>query len=108
MDAFIDTLCGHGGLEHVILSIKSLTARSIGSIIEHSYNLVTFDITLLSRAFLKAQLKQLVLDIKTRFSKRKLSNGGTFSVRQCSGIDKKYYYVIQIFCQSGDSDYKLF
>ena len=88
-DTFINALCGHGGLEHVILSVKSLTARSIGSIIEHSYNLVTFDVTLWSRAFLKTQLKQLVLAIKTRFSKRKLVNGGTFNVRQCSASNKE-------------------
>ena len=50
-DAFIDALCDHGGLEHVILHVKSLTARSIGSIIEHSSNLVTFDVTLRSGAF---------------------------------------------------------
>ena len=88
-DAFIDALCGHGGLEHVILRVKSLSARSIGSIIEHSYNLVTFDVTLYSRAFLKAQLKQLVIAIKTKFSKRKLVNGGTFNVRQCSASNKE-------------------
>ena len=88
-DAFIDALCSHGGLEHVILCVKSLTAKSIGSIIEHSYNLVTFDITLCSRAFLKVQLKQLVVAIETKFSKRKLLNGGTFNVRQCSASNKE-------------------
>ena len=50
-NAFIDTLCSHSGLEHVILCVKSLTARSIGNIIEHSYILVTFDITLCSEHF---------------------------------------------------------
>ena len=42
---FIDALCAHGGLEHVILCVKSLTARNISDIIEYSSNLVTFNIT---------------------------------------------------------------
>lgn len=82
MDTFIDTLCGHGGLEHVILCVKSLTARSIRNIIKYSSNLVTFHIVLCSRAFLKAELKNLIATIKTRFSKRKLFNGGSFDIRQ--------------------------
>ena len=52
---FTDALCAHGGLEHVILCVKSLTAGSISDIIEHSSNLVTFDINLCSRVFTKAQ-----------------------------------------------------
>ena len=79
---FIDALCAHGGLEHVILSVKSLTAGSISDIIEHSYDLVTFDITLCSRVFLKAQQKQLIAALKIKFSKRKLFNGGSFAIRQ--------------------------
>ena len=79
---FIDALCAHGGLEHVILSVKSLTAGSISDIIEHSYDMVTFDITLCSRVFLKAQQKQLIAALKIKFSKRKLFNGGSFAIRQ--------------------------
>ena len=87
-DAFIDALCDHGGLEHVILRVKSLTAKSIGSIIEHSSNLVTFDVTFCSRAFLKTQLKQLIANLKMRFSKRQLFNGGNFSMRRSPISDK--------------------
>ena len=79
---FIDALCDHGGLEHVILCVKSLTAGSISDIIEHSYDLVTFDITLCSRVFTKAQQKQLIAALKIKFSKRKLFNGGSFAIRQ--------------------------
>ena len=32
-EAFIDALCGHGGLEHVVLRVKSLTAKSIPNIL---------------------------------------------------------------------------
>ena len=80
--AFIDALCGHGGLEHVIFCVKSLTARSVINIIEHSFNLVTFDVTLCSRAFVKAELKQLIANMKNKFPKRKLFNGGNFNIRQ--------------------------
>ena len=80
-EAFIDGLCGHGGLEHVILCVKSLTAKSIETLIECSSNLVTFRVYLYSRAFLKAQLKQLTTAIKRKFSKRKLFNGGNFDVQ---------------------------
>ena len=80
-ETFIDALCGHGGLEHVILYFKSLTAKSIENMIEHSSNLVTFRIYLYSRAFLKSQLKQLTASIKEKFSKRKLFNGGNFGIK---------------------------
>ena len=80
-ETFIDALCGHGGLEHVILYFKSLTAKSIENMIEHSSNLVTFRVYLYSRAFLKSQLKQLTAAIKKKFSKRKLFNGGNFGIK---------------------------
>ena len=78
---FTDALCAHGGLEHVILCVKSLTAGSISDIIEHSSNLVTFDINLCSRVFTKAQQKQLIVAIKKKFSQRKLFNGGYFAIQ---------------------------
>ena len=78
---FIDALCAHGGLEHVILCVKSLTAGSISDIIEHSYYLVTFGINLCFRVFTKAQEKQLIVAMKKTFSKRKLFNGGYFDIR---------------------------
>ena len=83
---FTDALCAHGALEHVILCVKSLTAASISDIIEHSYDLVTFDITLFSKVFTKAQKKQLIAALKMKFSKRKLFNGGSFAIRQ-AGLD---------------------
>ena len=88
-EAFIDALCGHGGLEHVILYFKTLTAKSIEKMIERSSNLVTFCVFLYSRAFLKSQLKELITKLKTRFSKRKLFNGGNFSIRvsYCSAVE---------------------
>ena len=82
-EAFIDALCGHGGLEHVILYFKSLTANCIENIIEHSSNLVTFRVFLYSRVFLKAQLKELITKLRTRFSKRKLFSGANFDIRVC-------------------------
>ena len=89
---FTDALCAHGGLEHVILRVKSLTAGSVSDIIEHSYDLVTFDITLFSRVFTKAQQKQLIAALKMKFSKRKLFNGGSFAIRQ-TGLDFTKVYV---------------
>ena len=35
------------------------------------------------------QLKQLVMAMKSKFSKRKLVNGGTFNVRQCCASNKE-------------------
>ena len=79
-ETFLDALCAHGGLEHVILCIKSLATESIENMIEHSSNLVTFRVYLYSRAFLKSQQKQLTAAIKRKFSKRKLFNGGNFDI----------------------------
>ena len=75
-ETFIDALCSHGGLEHVILFVKSLTAKSIENMIKHSSNLLTFHVYLYSRGFLNA--KQVTAAIKEKFSKRKLFNGGSF------------------------------
>ena len=89
-ETFIDALCGHGGLEHVILCFKSLTAKSIENMIERSSNLVTFRVYLCSRAFLKAQLKQMIAAMKEKFSKRKLFNTGNFDIKvsyRYSGVD---------------------
>ena len=80
-EAFIETLCSHGGLEHVILYVKSLTRRNIENIIENSSNLVTFHVYLHVRAFLKSQLKQLTAAIKAKFPKRRLFNGGSFTIK---------------------------
>ena len=81
-ETFIDALCGHGGLEHVILSVEALTAKSIGSIIEKSPNLMTFHVILHTEVFLKGELIPLLATIKTKFSERKLFNGGNFDFRQ--------------------------
>ena len=80
-EAFVDALCGHGGLEHVILWVKSLTAKSIENMIEHSSNLLTFHVYLYSRAFLTSELKDLTATFKAKFSRRKLFNGGNFEIR---------------------------
>ena len=77
-ETFIDALCSHGGLEHVILYVKSLTAKSIENIIKHSSNLLTFHVYLYTRGFLNAQ--QVMAAIKGKFSKRKLFNGGSFGI----------------------------
>ena len=84
-ESFIEALSNHGGLEHVILRVKSLSAKSVGSIIENSYNLVTFNVTLCSKAFVKSQLKQLTATFKAKFSKRRLFSGGNFTMRQTTG-----------------------
>ena len=50
-EEFIDALCSHGGLEHVILCVASLTAKSISNIIEKSPNLITFYIFCIQKCF---------------------------------------------------------
>ena len=77
-EIFIDAVCSHGGLEHVILFFKSLTAKSIEKIIEHSFNLLTFRVYLDSY---EALTSIVTATIKTRFSKRKLFNGGSFDIQ---------------------------
>ena len=81
-EAFIDALCSHGRLEHVILCVKSLTARSIINVIEQSSNLMIFCTVLYSRPFTETQIDKLVSSIETNFSKRRLFNGGTFYLTQ--------------------------
>jgi len=55
MESFIDALCGHGGLEHVILCVNLLPTKSIVSIIAKSPNLVTFRIILSSYVLYEAE-----------------------------------------------------
>ena len=80
-EAFIDVSCGHGGLEYVILKVKSLTAKSIINIIERSSNLMTFCVGLYSRSFTEVQIDELIGIIETNFSKRRFF-GGTFDLSQ--------------------------
>ena len=85
-ESSVDVLCRHGGLEHVILSVKSISARSISHIIEYSFNLVTFGVFLYWKegsvsfefAFTNSEVQELIAIMKTKFSKRRLFNGGTF------------------------------
>ena len=85
-EASVHALCRHGGLEHVILYVKSLSARSIDHIIEYSSNLVTFGVFLYQKwhlasgkfAFTTSEVQELIAILKRKFSKRKLFNGGTF------------------------------
>lgn len=83
-ETFIDALSSHRGLEHVILCVRSLTAKSINSIVEHSPSLVIFHVILYSRSFLNNQLKEMMAAIRTKFSKRRLFNGGNFDIKQVS------------------------
>ena len=57
-EAFIDALCSHGGLEHVIIRFKSLTPKSIENIIEHSFNLVTFHVFFLCYPWVHALMRR--------------------------------------------------
>ena len=50
-ETFIDALCGHGSLEHVILCVESLSAKSINSIIEQSPHLVELQIFYILKCF---------------------------------------------------------
>ena len=79
-ETFINALCGHGCLEHVVLHVYSLTARSITSLIEHSPDLVTFKINVNPISWMEDQITQLIASIRTRFCKIKLINGGLFSM----------------------------
>ena len=88
-ETFIDALCGHVGLECVTFHVKSLSARSIENMIERLSNLVTFHIFLYSRAFLKSHLKQLKSAITTKFSNRRLFNGGNFDVQVFCRVPSK-------------------
>ena len=81
-ETFIDALCSHGGLEHVLLSFNSLTAKSISNIIEKSPNLITLYIFLGTEVFLESKLKPLIASLKKKFSKRRLFNGGKFYLKQ--------------------------
>ena len=80
-ETFINALYSHGGLEHVVLHVKSLTVRSITSLIEYSPDLVTFEMALCPKSWMEVQLKHLIAHIRTRFYKTKLINGGLFSVQ---------------------------
>ena len=64
------------------MSVISLTAKSINSIIEKSPNLITLYVFLNTEVFMKSELIPLIASIKTKFSKRRLFNGGKFDLKQ--------------------------
>ena len=94
-ETFIDTLCSHGSLEHVILCVESLSAKSINSIIEQSPHLVELQIFLRIEVFLISQLLPMIATIKSKFSKRKLFKGGCFNIRQHVDVNENLLSVLK-------------
>ena len=83
-DSFMDMISSHGGLEHMILSVRSITIRAIYTVISNSPNLMSFC------AFIrqplcddnggKVQSKDLKAKVKKEFGHHRLFTVGTFRV----------------------------
>ena len=80
-ETFINALCAHGGLEHVVLCVNSLKVKSITNLIEHSPNLLTFEVNL-DGIWKEGQLKDLIAHVRTKFFRRRLIDGGFFNVNE--------------------------
>ena len=83
-DAFLNMVSLHGGLEHVVFYIQSLTINGIDMIIENSPKLLTFCIVTRQKLYdehgIRLNLKLYRSAIKKKYSQRSLFTIGTFSL----------------------------
>ena len=83
-DSFMNMISSHGGLEHMILSVRSITIRGIYTVINNSPNLMSFcafiNQPLCNDNGRKVQLKDFKAKVKKEFCHNKLFMVGTFRV----------------------------
>ena len=83
-DSFMDMISSHGGLEHMILSVRSVTISGIYTLINNSPNLISFcafiNQPLCNDHGRKVQSKDFKAKVKKKFCHHKLFSVGTFRV----------------------------
>ena len=81
-DSFMDVISLHGGLEHLILSVRSITISGIYTVISNSPNLMSFctfiNQPLCNKHGRKMQSKDFKIKVKKQFRSHKLFTAGTF------------------------------
>ena len=80
----MDMISSHGGLEHMILSVRSVTISGIYTLINNSPNLISFcafiNQPLCNDLGRKVQSKDFKAKVKKKFCHHKLFSVGTFRV----------------------------
>ena len=80
----MDMISSHGGLEHMILSVRSVTISGIYTLINNSPNLISFcafiNQPLCNDNGRKVQSKDFKAKVKKKFCHHKLFSVGTFRV----------------------------
>ena len=83
-DSFMDMISSHGGLEHMILSVRSITIRGIYTVINNSSNLMSFcafiNQLLCNDNGRKVQSKDFKAKVNKEFGHHRLFTVGTFRV----------------------------
>ena len=83
-DSFVDMISSHGGLEHMILSVRSIIIKGIYTVINNSPNLISFcafiNQLLYNDNGRKVQSKDFKAKVKKEFCHNKLFTVGTFRV----------------------------
>lgn len=81
-DSFMDMISSHGGLEHMILSVRSITVSGIHTLISNSPNLMSFcafiNQPLQNENGRKVQSKDFKAKVKKEYCHHKLFRAGTF------------------------------
>jgi len=81
-DEFLQAISAHGGLVHVVFSVKSVTIKGVTSLVKNSSDLMTLIILTISSIHdedgLKVESKDVLCNVKKTFPNRKL-----FAVGDC-------------------------
>jgi len=85
---FMEAISAHGGLEHVVMEVRSVTGDGVAALIENSPKLITCQINAkhfnTSVAGVKLDLKDFKKTLEKKFYNRKLFSCGSYNFsRQC-------------------------
>ena len=86
-DEFMTSVSAHGGLVHVVMRVKSLTAKGITSLVRNSPNLILLN--LLQQSALGVNVENFDVELKTLFQKRRLFIGGYYRYSNNESSDEE-------------------
>ena len=94
-DNFMETISAPGHLEHVVISVSSLTIKGITSLITNSPGLLTLIVItqygVYNGKHVRVASKIIMTNLKKKLPKRKLFSVGNCRVLQQKGSDEKWF-----------------
>lgn len=98
-DSFMDMISMHGGLEHLILSVRLVTVKGIYTLIKNSPNLISFCVfvsqPLYNENGRKLQSKDFKAKVKKEFCHHKLFTAGAFRL----AVGNQFFYQYDVLSE---------